>query len=161
MYVHYLQGEGGKDYLLMLSGIRGGLDKVRTMRPTILAYCRLDSPYDTLPFLSWSKTWREAFQYEINYCGTRIDGERYFVEWNNRKLFMVPLGKLPKLYVRVPLWRKKYEPCRALLVPTSCVFAHASRVLIEKSLGWKALNRAALTDHCVMVVMVFLQRVHS
>lgn len=57
------------------------------------------------------------------------------------------------------LW-KKYEPCRALLVPMSPLFAYASHVLTDESLGWQALYSATLMDNCDMVVMVFMQRVH-
>lgn len=73
---------------------------------------------------------------------------------------MVPPDERAKLYVQVPGCWKKYEPYWALLVRTSALFAYASRFLLEELLAWKALYRAALIDHCVIVVMVLLQRVH-
>lgn len=47
-----------------------------------------------------------------------------------------------------------------LLVLTGLLFAYASSVFIEEALDSKALYCAALTNHCVMVVMSFLQRVN-
>lgn len=68
---------------------------------------------------------------------------------------------IPKLYVRGSGWWKKDEPCWALLVSTISLCSYASRVLIKEFLGSKLLCRAALTDHCVMVFMLFIQRVHT
>lgn len=42
---------------------------------------------------------------------------------------MVTPEQRVNLPVQVQGWRKKYELCRALLVPTSPSFAYASRVL--------------------------------
>lgn len=37
---------------------------------------------------------------------------------------------------------------------------YATRVLVDESLAWKAYYRDALTDHCVIFVMVFLQSIN-
>lgn len=74
---------------------------------------------------------------------------------------MAWLEKRVKLNVQLPGWWKNYDPCGVLLVPTSVLFAYVLHVLIEDLLGRIAMYRAALTDHCVIFVMVFLQWVHS
>lgn len=119
---------------MMLDGIRRDLDRGQTTRSAMLVYCCLNGLYDTF-LLSWSKTWRETVWYEMRCRASGIDGEFYFVGWHNRELSIVPPEEQAKLYVQVPGWRKMYEPCRALKVSTSPLFAYAARVLIEEKLG--------------------------
>lgn len=72
---------------------------------------------------------------------------------------MLPREKPSKLYVKVPTWWRKYEPCRGSFVLTSPLFAHVSSLFINDSPLTEALYRLARADHHVMVIMVFPQLV--
>lgn len=73
---------------------------------------------------------------------------------------MVPHEARSMSYVQVPNWLKKYEPCRAPMVPTACYFPTLLCVLIDKSGGWQTLYCATLTDHSVMVLTMILRHDH-
>lgn len=126
--------------------------------PGVLPDCLLSPPYNRLPFLAWSRIWREAAKYEAKH---RMHGcEAYFVGWYNCEFFMIPCEECSKLYVEVPSWWRKYKPCRGLLVPTSPLFSYLSSLFIDYSALTMDSYRAARADYCVMVLMVFLQWVH-
>lgn len=77
MSFHRTRGEG--ESLLVLDKICCDLGEGRTMRPAMLAYCRVNVPYELLPFLAWSKRWREAVWYELRCRVSIIDSECYLV----------------------------------------------------------------------------------
>lgn len=76
-------------------------------------------------------------------------------------MFVAPPGECSKLCVRLLVWWKKEKPCRAILVPMGLFFEFASLVLIEESLGWKALYFAAQRDPYDTLFMMFVKSVHS
>lgn len=156
----YLRDRDERGYFLMLGDMRHNLNEACTLCPAMWPLCLLDAHYDTLQFLSWSETLRSTNRYELVYPFAGIDGECCFVGWHNHELFMLPTEERATFYVQVPGWRKKYKPCRTLLVTTRRLFSHDLRVLVDESIGWKALYRAALTDHYDMVLMMSLHRVH-
>lgn len=124
----------------------------------VLSECLLSAPYDTVPFLTWSTIWRGAAKYEAKNCVR--GGEAYFLGCHDREFYMNPREERVKLYAKVPSWWQKDEQCRALLVPTGPLFSYVSHLIINDSPLTGAFCCVDRANHCVMVIMVFLQWVH-
>lgn len=105
--------------------------------------------------------WRDAIRFERRHwldtgCG-------YFVGWQNKEFFPVPLDEKRLLYVATPLDWKIHEPCRALAVPSSPLYAYKSNATVDDDTGTpgkrnELYTEVALADHTVMVIMQFLKR---
>lgn len=126
-----------------------------------LGYCVLPWPYQGLPFLTGSWKWRDRVRFERRH---RLDtGRGYFVGWHNTEFFPVSGVERRRLYVPTPLDWKIREPCRALAVPSSPVFAYKANMMVDiDDAGTPGAKKerymnVALADHTVMMIMQFLQ----
>lgn len=73
---------------------------------------------------------------------------------------MVFLEEWAEVCVLVPDWWKKYETCRALLVPKRPLFSYVSNIFFSDISCAMTLYRAVASNHSVMVALAFLRCVY-
>lgn len=93
---------GERTYSIVLDGIVCYHNDNGTTGPGALPYWLQDSPYDCLPFSSWTRVWGVANKFEAKYRAGEVDG--YFFGWHNRVILMISPEKRANLYLHVPDW---------------------------------------------------------
>lgn len=126
-----------------------------TRLPSILCVPLQSASYDNLPFLTWSWLSREAERYEAKHRFS--SDEAYLVSWHNREFLMILCQNVPSCRPSCRSSWRQYEPCRGLLVATRPLLSFVSSLFIIDSPPTEALYCAARTDHCVIVIIAFLQ----
>lgn len=155
MRMPFLWDQNERNFVVALKSFIRDHVRAHNGPASIISHCLLDAPYDGLSFLNWSGIWCNAVRLGVRYHSGA--DEAYFLGWHIRQICMIPPRTQPKLYVKVPGWRKKYELFRATLSPTSPLFSYVSSFFDNDSLLRKGIYPIALAKHCVMVIVTFLQ----
>lgn len=85
-------------------------------------------------------------------------GDRYFVAWYNQELVMVSPDSCDELYMKLSVWRMKYETCLDVPGPTLPVIFYSANVCHNPAGCGKSLCRVALADHGEVPSMNFFER---
>lgn len=111
--------------------------------------------YDGLSFLTGSRVWCSSVKIDVKHFAGA--GETYFIRWQNPECYMFPREERVKFYLKVRGWWKKYEQCRGLHASTSPLFSYFLGSFFNDSPLREGLYRVVVANHCVMVIMAFLQ----
>lgn len=78
-----------------------------------------------------------------------------FVCGENVEIFSVPQTNRFQLYVDVPSWWRKFDPLRALVLPTPTIFAYNNSCTVGPALVDADIRNLASCEMCAIVLHAF------